>query len=206
MFFCGLDLGQAADYTALSILEREPMAHRREPSRYSVRHLVRFELGTSYAAIAQSVHDTLTRPPLDRAWVALAVDGTGVGAAVVDVMRADFPTMASIIITGGRDVTPHPGGYNVPKLALVSTLQVLLQNRRLKVARTLPAAEVLAAELSAFRVKVNVATGNESFEAWRERDHDDLVLSVALAAWLGERHLAEQDDDDEPRMDIYYTR
>ena len=26
-------------------------------------------------------------------------------------------------------------------------------------------------------------------EAWREGDHDDLVLSVALACWAGERYL-----------------
>jgi hypothetical protein len=38
-----------------------------------------------------------------------------------------------------------------------------------------------------FRIKMNVATGHESFGAWRERDHDDLVLAVALACWLGEK-------------------
>jgi hypothetical protein len=41
-------------------------------------------------------------------------------------------------------------------------------------------------ELLAFRVKV-AASANETFEAWRERDHDDLVLAVAVAAWTGER-------------------
>jgi hypothetical protein len=41
-------------------------------------------------------------------------------------------------------------------------------------------------ELLAFRVKVT-ASANETFEAWRERDHDDLVLAVATAAWVGER-------------------
>jgi hypothetical protein len=30
------------------------------------------------------------------------------------------------------------------------------------------------------------AAGNETFESWRERDHDDLVLSVALACWHGQ--------------------
>jgi hypothetical protein len=41
-------------------------------------------------------------------------------------------------------------------------------------------------ELMNFRVKV-AASANETFEAWRERDHDDLVLAVANAAWVGER-------------------
>jgi hypothetical protein len=34
-------------------------------------------------------------------------------------------------------------------------------------------------------VKITPAL-NETFEAWRERDHDDLVLSVGLASWLAE--------------------
>ncbi len=35
-------------------------------------------------------------------------------------------------------------------------------------------------------VKVTLA-GNEQFESWRERDHDDLVLAVALALYEGSR-------------------
>jgi hypothetical protein len=34
---------------------------------------------------------------------------------------------------------------------------------------------------------VNIATGNDSYEAWREGIHDDLVLSVALACWFAEQ-------------------
>jgi hypothetical protein len=36
--------------------------------------------------------------------------------------------------------------------------------------------------------KVNIATGLDSYEAWREEDHDDLVLAVAMACWCGERY------------------
>jgi hypothetical protein len=45
---------------------------------------------------------------------------------------------------------------------------------------------VLVKELKAFKVTVTTA-GHETFEAWRERDHDDLVLAVALAVWLSDR-------------------
>jgi hypothetical protein len=31
--------------------------------------------------------------------------------------------------------------------------------------------------------KVNLATGHDSYEAWREEAHDDLVLAVSLACW-----------------------
>jgi hypothetical protein len=77
----------------------------------------------------------------------------------------------------------------VPKKELVASLQVLLQTRRLKVAKTLPEAATLVRELETFRVKVTEAA-NETFGAWREGQHDDLVLAVALAAWVGEQCLA----------------
>ncbi len=38
-------------------------------------------------------------------------------------------------------------------------------------------------------MKIHVATAHDSYEAWREGDHDDLVLSVAMACWAGERFL-----------------
>jgi hypothetical protein len=71
---------------------------------------------------------------------------------------------------------------------LVGVLQVLLQTRRLRIAQALPEAAILAKELETFQVKITAAA-NEAFGAWREGQHDDLVLAVALAAWAGERGL-----------------
>jgi hypothetical protein len=47
-----------------------------------------------------------------------------------------------------------------------------------------PLAPVLAEELLLFRVKMTLSV-NETFEAWRERDHDALVLALALALYVG---------------------
>jgi hypothetical protein len=47
-------------------------------------------------------------------------------------------------------------------------------------------AAVLVRELENFRVKIT-GTANETFEAWREAQYDDLVLAAALACWLAER-------------------
>jgi hypothetical protein len=192
IFFAGLDLGQVNDPTALAIFERP---HKRpricgtaDPKPvYAVRHLQRFPLGTSYPAIVAGVRDILTRPPLDKAQVFLAVDKTGVGAAVCDLVRPVFPNMVAVTITSGEAVSRGPGGLNVPKRELAGILITLMQTGRLLIAKDLPEAPLLKDELENFKVKINVATGNESFEAWREKDHDDLVLAVALAAWLGER-------------------
>ena len=38
-----------------------------------------------------------------------------------------------------------------------------------------------------FKVKIDPQTAHDSYSAWREADHDDLVLAVALACWLGEK-------------------
>ncbi len=37
-------------------------------------------------------------------------------------------------------------------------------------------------------MKITLA-GNDTYEAWREGDHDDLVLAAAMAAWYGEKKL-----------------
>jgi hypothetical protein len=34
----------------------------------------------------------------------------------------------------------------------------------------------------------NIDADNDTFEAWREKVHDDLVLAVRLACWYAEYH------------------
>jgi hypothetical protein len=91
-----------------------------------------------------------------------------------------------VLITAGHQILAcDDGALHVPKKELVGAVQVLLQGRRIKFA-PVPRREVLLKELLTFKVRVTAAA-NETFEAWRERDHDDLVLAVALAAWQAER-------------------
>jgi hypothetical protein len=203
--YVGLDLGQAQDYTALAILQRPwvspraPRSERRPP--YALRYLQRYPLGTPYPVIVQSVRKLLQRPLL-RGCV-LIVDQTGVGRAVVDMLSDGLRdqvtcTFQPLTITAGQQVAfTETGSVNVPKKILIGTLQVLLQTRRLQIARSLPAAATLVKELENFRVKVS-ATAHESFEAWRSSQHDDLVLAVALAAWLGEFALPPLEDPPPP--------
>jgi hypothetical protein len=191
-YFIGLDLGQAQDFTAVAIIER-PYGPE---VRHHVRYLRRFPLGTPYPEIVEQVvklagHPALCNPDL-------VVDQTGVGRAVVDLFREAYliGDLVPVLITGGHTVSyGGSSSWHVPKKELVSGLQVLLQAQRLRIAKGLPEADTLAQELRNFKVKITVA-GNETFESWRERDHDDLVLAVALAAWWAERtaplmHLAE---------------
>jgi hypothetical protein len=75
----------------------------------------------------------------------------------------------------------------VPKRDLVGVVQVLLQTERLKFASEIPAVPMLVQELLAFRVKIDPLTAHDSYGAWREGAHDDLVLAVAVAAWYAQR-------------------
>jgi hypothetical protein len=116
----------------------------------------------------------------------LAVDATGVGAPVVDLFKRERMNaqLEPIQITGGDAVTREGGVTRVPKRDLVSTAQVALQTGRLKIAPELPDADALVRELQNFQVKINLETAHDSYGAWREGTHDDLVLAVALALWI----------------------
>ena len=183
-YYSGLDLGQATDYTALAVAERtsqpNPSKPREEVYSFAVRHLHRWPLGTPYPRVVADVKVLFADPPLKG--TVLAIDRTGVGRAVSDLFSAAAVTasMRPLTITAGE----KSSGMSVAKKDLVGAVQAPLQDRRLTIAERLPLARVLAAELAAFRVKVTPA-GNETFEAWRERDHDDLVLAVALALYVG---------------------
>jgi hypothetical protein len=194
-FLVGLDLGQTADPSALAVVEvvrRFPAGAVPDPdvtplvNHFNVRHLQRWPLGTPYPGIVKDVTALLERPPLPGA--RLVVDATGVGRAVVDLFRQTSlrPNLVPVTITPGHRALFARGSWYVCKKDLAGALQAALGQGRLKVA-DLPEREQLFRELRTFSIKVNRATGNESFEALCEKDHDDLVLAVALPVWLHER-------------------
>jgi hypothetical protein len=91
----------------------------------------------------------------------------------------------------------------VPKRDLIAAPQVLLQSRALKIAAELPEAETLVAELQNFRYEIT-RSGNDTYAAWREGDHDDLVLAVALAVWALKK--TSPPSPDYPTPDLYTGR
>ena len=136
-FFIGCDLGQANDYTAISILEltkiydpnqkwRRPnilmFEQEYEPRRilnqYALRSLIRPKLGTEYPDIVKLIKTMKEQEPLDKS-TALIVDATGVGRPVVDMLRREGLKPIPITITGGNTVNYVPGyGYHVPSAIL----------------------------------------------------------------------------------------
>lgn len=215
-YYLGLDLGQTTDPTALTIIE-EPvwaMSEWRSPTTFSprvlertlednyengrppnpplaVRHLERFDLQTPYPTIVARVASLMRMPPLFGRRCVLLVDKTGVGGAVVDMFIQSWLAPIAITIHGGSSVSRDPGrmGYRVPKRDLVGAVQVLLQNRLLKVASALPDAAILRTELANFRMKIDPRTAHDSYEHWRENAHDDLVLATAMPCWFRQWYL-----------------
>ena len=197
-FYVGLDLGQSADYTALSVVQTVTKEHPAggTEKRLELRHLERYPLRTPYPEIADRVaalmgSEALNRDEYDpsrhrvaKARLELVVDDTGVGRAVSDLLRSRKLKFTAVTITGGDKANAVGGGrYRVPKRDLVAALEVPFHTGALKVAEGLVLWPALKKELLNFRRKINLATAHDSYEHWRESDHDDLVLATALACW-----------------------
>lgn len=175
-YYIGLDLGQVSDYTAVCVVEAYP------PLQYGVRHLERYRLGTPYPTIVEKATTLVQLLTRGDSTPRLVVDATGVGRPVVDLLTQAGLNPIAITITGGDTPSRNGREWRVPKRDLVGALVVAFQGQRLKIAEALPEARTLIDELLNFKVKIS-ASGHDSYEAWREGVHDDLVLSVAMAVW-----------------------
>ena len=199
-FYVGLDLGQSADYTALAVIQdgvkKNPETGKMEKFLH-LRHLERYELGTLYPDIADAVAALLTAPELSpnefdgvrlkRTPPELVVDQTGVGSAVTDLLKKKGVRFRAVTITGGNETNYGGGSWHVPKRDIVGALEVPFHTGELQVAEDMKLWPALKKELLNFRRKISLKTGHDSYEHWREGDHDDLVLACALACWWARR-------------------
>jgi hypothetical protein len=177
----------------VEVVEEGYVGGTKRPPYMHLRHLERYPLRTPYPEIADSVAELVNDESLSRHTTdsmlrrvshrpELVIDQTGVGAPVADLLKARGLDFRSVTITGGERV--H-GGRNarVPKRDLVSALEVSLQTSNLLVAQGLKLWPTLREEMLNFRRKIDLRTAHDSYEHWRESDHDDLVLAVCLACW-----------------------
>jgi hypothetical protein len=191
-YFVGLDLGQKRDFTAYSVVERRvEMFDAKDPvtwdhlrrTRYHLRHLKRLPLGTPYPEVVERVV-TLVQSPALKERCEVVVDATGVGGPVVDLLRAARLgcTVVPVTITGGDAPVRVGPAWRVPKRDLIVGLQVMFEAGDVEIAGTIPDTEKFVKELMGMQVKVSAA-GHDSYGAWRDGEHDDLVLAAALGCW-----------------------
>lgn len=180
------DLGELVDFTAVTVIESE--RGTRTPI-HQIRHLDRWQgASCSERLIPELIRliaalTTLAGKPV------IVIDRTGVGVPMVNQIReAKLGARVIAISIHGGETTKGAGDFfSVPKKDLVGSVSVPLQTGRLKIAPDLPYVDVLKTELGNFRSKINPATAHESFSAWREAEHDDMVLSAAVGLWWAER-------------------
>jgi len=200
-YILGVDLGQARDYTAVAFVEmiEDEIGHPIDNDyeierRFLVPQITRFPLGVSYVEVVDEIAKAVKHlPGANR--VTLVVDATGCGRPVVDLMRTHDlvrkhdVALRPVTIVGGSAITCDGSGWHVPKRVLVSNMAILLATAKVKFRSGMAEAEAVKKELAAFKVKISAA-GNDSYESWRESDHDDMVLATAIALWFGKEKLA----------------
>ena len=192
-YIVSLDLGQSMDYSACVVVERQQpptdetvLGSTLPPAQYAVRFIKRWELATPYPVIVKDVATLVAQSPLDGN-NRLIVDHTGCGRPVVDLIKQAGLRPVAVSIHGGDRVSQDGMDYRVPKRDLVGVVAVLLQQSRLHIAQGLPQTPILIQELLNFKVRLDPSTAHDAYSAWREQDHDDLVLALALACWWGDR-------------------
>ncbi len=168
MYCIGADLGQAVDYSAIAAIEAG--------TYLDLRHIERLPLGKSYVDVVNRLVGIKAAIPGSR----LVIDSTGVGRPVADMLASRGIEFIPVSITSGKETKCVDGVWRVPKKELMRGLVTALENGQLRIAKGLPYAEILKAELQDFESQFT-AKGNVTLNGRTE--HDDLVIAAALAVW-----------------------
>ena len=189
--FCGVDLGQKQDHSTIVVIEREVQTwYSRNPVTFNndrhdevmlvVTMAERIALGTPYLEVSRRVAAVARECGSRGGRSLLAVDTTGVGAAVLEMLRQESlgkTYLLPVLITDGDREQCVNGQWRVPKKDLVAVVTGRLERRELGVAAGVRASE-LVEEMRGFGVKVK-GGGGERYEGKR----DDLVIGLCLAVW-----------------------
>jgi hypothetical protein len=196
------DIAKRFDRLAGMIFRRTPeLIHDPLGGSRSIEYLdllhIEQHVGLSYPEAGQAIAD-LQGHKLLRGNSDLLLDETGVGEAVVDIVRSKGVRAIGIIFSGGDKPHPivapamtrfshepgrlnavaPPEGWTVPRKDLVAAGQVILQQGRLRTGKGIKNADQFKAQLEGF---TKVRTGK--YEAATDALHDDLVMDFLLASW-----------------------
>jgi hypothetical protein len=195
----GVDLGQAADSTALAVLETQKTVQcfKNDGSdviheelvavEHRLRDCERLPLGLDYVLQAGYVRSRLLGLPGGaEGKVDLVVDSTGLGKPILDILTTAGLRPIGVTITGGMEETQAGvRTWRVPKELLVNRVSASLHSGELVFAEDLEDANGLRHELADFQVSYTAA-GHLTFAA-RQGAHDDRILATAVALWWGQK-------------------
>lgn len=199
----GVDLGQANDRSAAVVLERRTQDPDFTGPNWPYITLQKIRRYPQDADYTLQVDNILAYPDLDF----LVVEYNGVGRPVVDQLRRrareiNFRGRIIPIITVGSNARLHEVAdakgvtISVPKINLVSSINLLVQSGRLKVpdphtcqdVETAENIPLLTREMRNFEMRIrqinNAAASYRLGNVEKSGAHDDLVMSLGLAAWF----------------------
>lgn len=124
----------------------------------------------------------------------LLVDSTGVGEAVCDFLEEVGLMPHRIVFTSGEHSRVKSSGdsiggfntrvtFNVPKVELVDTLKIALEQRRVRVASGIPFEEDIQKQFSHFVGDIT-RTKKITYNNDDPNVHDDIVCAFMMAAWF----------------------
>ena len=191
-----LSLGTVAEPSAVAVIEpRTEFERPKDQGRkrgwenyFNVTHLDRFPAGHPIPVVVSSVSQLMSGERLTKN-CHLLLDITSTGPAPVRVFESCglYPTSFDLTNTGSEE---HTGAVRrVPSRDVISVAQVVLQTRRLKVAKDLELASTLIADLQSYDPKA-VDRGLDL----RGGRNSDLVLALAVGLWWAD-DLTWGDDD-----------
>jgi hypothetical protein len=180
--YISIDWGRKQDPTAITYLQREGDYPR---WTFTVVEAIRYPLGTRF-------HDVLAdiqARPLPAGWSGvdptLITDASGIGDVLLEDMRREGFNPVGIIITGGGSATRDERDqklWHVARNILVATLKQRL-GTSLHLRCSTEMAVLIAQEAANMQYSITSAL-HEHTEP-RQGKHDDLLLSLAMACWLG---------------------
>jgi hypothetical protein len=196
VFYIGLDLGKRRDPAAIAVVESVERGRAFQAPLYrtlGVRQLERVALGTPYPLVVDRVREIVQSDGVQGECVVVA-DATGVGDAVVDLLRRARLgcEICAVTITGGEGSRAHGwpggGGWNVPKQDLIGAVQVALEKGELRIAKRMREVGSLVRELLDLQMTTK-SSGAVRIGADGYGQHDDLAIALALACWRARRGL-----------------
>lgn len=236
-FICTVDLAKKRDYTTIQIyrdtpeVRHYPIESGRSPQVINwmdLTYQARMQ-GVRYTEQSKMIRELLKRTNLLNN-TQLIVDGTGVGEAVVDIMREDGLMPLPIVSTGGTNVNPVYADFGkvfggsstqlrgaqvlkemtVPKDDMVHAGMIVLEQGRLRIAENLKHVDDFRKQMARFKGKFNDKSGRTKYENDDDTTHDDFVVTFLLASWwmtykrvtVKERVVHEQTNADWNPMDF----
>lgn len=192
-YLVGLDIAQAQDRTAYSIILDERIPFYDENGRQELGKRRREIVAAaqlpqmSYSDLAIVTRNLMMDPSIaGRAY--LVVDSSGVGRAFCDILNTKSVQHTRVTMTSGENesetVERGQTFNNVGRNRLLSALNSAIHTGDLTIGN-FPARDLMRQELESFEASVG-STGRIKIEGGTSFGHGDLVVSAALALYLSD--------------------